>query len=384
MTVELQRTALIPGQTVPVRIVDTDVHPTPRAGELAPFIPEPFRSRLAQRADGAGSPVYYDAPDFAHSMAMRTDTFPADGNFAGSDPDLLFRQLILDAGSDIAILGPTNGSPGQTEEEIHALAVATNLWQDRCWLDGVNNWHQRYRGSIVAAIEAPEPAAREIETWAGHEYFSQVLINAEPRPAWGDPRYDPVWAAAARHDIPVACHLGRGRYNELPMSPVGFMTYNHDLMVSYSMLAANQVMSLIFDGVFDRFPTLRIVFIEHAFNWILPLMWRMDAIYAAHGVPESGLRRKPSEYVKDNIWFTTQPLDYPEDKLELANALEWMEADKILLFSSDYPHWTFDDPQWVAKHLPDRMRDAIMFQNGIDLFHLPSEVPALAGQKRPH
>jgi predicted TIM-barrel fold metal-dependent hydrolase len=384
MTVELQRTALIPGQTVPVRIVDTDVHPTPRAGELAPFIPEPFRSRLAQRAEGAGSPVYYDAPDFAHTMAMRTDTFPDDGNFAGSDPELLFRQLILDAGSDIAILGPTNGSPGQTEEEIHALAVATNLWQDRCWLDGVNNWHQRYRGSIVAAIEAPEPAAREIETWAGHEYFSQILINAEPRPAWGDPRYDPVWAAAARHEIPVACHLGRGRYNELPMSPVGFMTYNHDLMVSYSMLAANQVMSLIFDGVFDRFPSLRIVFIEHAFNWILPLMWRMDAIYAAHGVPESGLRRKPSEYVKDNIWFTTQPLDYPEDKLELANALEWMEADKILLFSSDYPHWTFDDPQWVAKHLPDRMRDAIMFQNGVDLFHLPSEVPALVGQKRPH
>ncbi len=135
------------------------------------------------------------------------------------------------------------------------------------------------------------------------------------------------------------------------MSPVGFMTYNHDLMVTYSMLAANQVMSLIFDGVFDRFPTLQIVFIEHAFNWILPLMWRMDAIYAARG-PENGLKRKPSDYVKDNIWFTTQPLDYPENKLELTRALEWMEADKLLLFSSDYPHWTFDDPRWVAKHMP--------------------------------
>ena len=129
------------------------------------------------------------------------------------------------------------------------------------------------------------------------------------------------------------------------------MTYNHDLMVTYSMLAANQVMSLIFDGVFDRFPTLRIVLIEHAFNWILPLMWRMDAMYEARG-PENGLKRKPSEYVKDHIWFTTQPLDYPEDKTELTRALEWMEADKILLFSSDYPHWTYDDPQWVAKHIP--------------------------------
>ena len=133
------------------------------------------------------------------------------------------------------------------------------------------------------AIEDPHEAAREIEHWAGHPYMSQVLINAEPRPAWGDPKYDPIWAGATRHNLPVACHLGRGQHNELPMSPVGFPTYNHDLMVTYSMLAANQVMSLIFDGVFERFPTLQIVLIEHAFNWILPLMWRMDAIYEARG-----------------------------------------------------------------------------------------------------
>jgi uncharacterized protein len=366
---------------VQVRIVDSDVHPTPRRGELEPFIPAAFRDLFVKRANGAGGQNYYDAPDYAHAYAMRTDTFPDDGNFAGSDPALTFRQLIMDAGSDIAILGPLNHG-GQTDEEAHAMAVATNLWQDACWLDRENNWHQRYRGSICVATESPRDGAREIEHWAGHPLMSQVLITAEPRPAWGHPRHDPIWAAATRHDIPVACHLSRGQHNELPMSPVGFMTYNHDLMVSYSMLAVNQVMSLIFDGVFDRFPTLQIVLIEHAFNWILPLMWRMDNVYAARG-PENGLKRKPSEYVKDHIWFTTQPLDYPENKLELTKALEWMEAEKILLFSSDYPHWTFDEPQWVAKHLPAQMREKIMFGNGIDLFKLPSTVPALAGQKRP-
>lgn len=381
MTTQIENQQTSGADLVQVRVVDCDVHPTPKRGELQEFIPDKFRKLFALRAEGSGNPVYYDAPDFNNAFAMRTDTFPDDGNFAGSDPDLMFRQLIMDAGSDLVLLGPTNSSEGQTEEEIHALAVATNLWQDKCWLDGENNWHQRYRGSIVAAMEAPEDGAREIEKWAGHPYFSQVLIEAEQRPAWGDPIYDPIWEAATRHDIPVSCHLSRGRYNELPMSPVGFMTYNHDLMVTYSMLAANQVMSLIFDGVFDRFPTLQIVLIEHAFTWILPLMWRMDRIYQLRG-PENGLKRKPSEYVKDHIWFTTQPLDYPEDKLELTNALEWMEADKLLLFSSDYPHWTFDDPQWVAKHMPEQMRDKIMFGNAIELFHLPTTVPALAGQNR--
>jgi predicted TIM-barrel fold metal-dependent hydrolase len=381
MSIDVQQERQVGAEFVQTRVVDSDVHPTPKRGELEQFIPARFRQIFAQRAAGAGNQVYYDAPDFNYAYAMRTDTFPGDGNFAGSDPALLFRQLIMDAGSDIAILGPLNGH-GQTDEEAHAMATATNLWQDACWLDSENNWHRRYRGSICAAIEMPAEGAREIEHWAGHPLMSQVLINAEPRPPWGHPKYDPIWAAATRHDIPVACHLGRGQHNELPMSPVGFMTYNHDLMVSYSMLAANQVMSLIFDGVFDRFPKLQIVFIEHAFNWILPLMWRMDHVYKVRG-PENGLKRKPSDYVKDNIWFTTQPLDYPEDKLELSNALEWMEADKILLFSSDYPHWTYDDPQYVAKHLPEAMRDKIMFQNAIDLFKLPSTVPALAGQKRP-
>lgn len=381
MTIEMQQERTVATELVPVRIVDSDIHPTAKRGELAPYIPAKFRGLMAARQSGSGNSVYYDAPDYAHAFAMRTDSFPDDGNFAGSDPDLLFRHVVMEAGCDILILGPLNGS-GQTEEEGTALATATNLWQDAHWLDSENNWHQRYRGSIVAAIDEPLQAAREIETWAGHPYMSQVLINSELRPSWGDPRYDPVWEAATRHNIPVACHLGRGQHNELPMSPVGFMTYNHDLMVSYSMLAANQVMSLVFDGVFDRFPTLQIVFIEHAFNWILPLMWRMDAVYAARG-PENGLKRKPSDYVKDNIWFTTQPLDLPEDKIEFTDSLEWMDAEKILLFSSDYPHWTFDNPAWVVKHLPERMRDKIMFQNSIDLFHLPSSVPALAGQKRP-
>src|ERR1700759_1172149 len=311
---------------------------------------------------------------------MRADTFPDDGNFAGSDPAMMFRQVIMEAGSDLIILGPLNGG-AQTDQEAHAIQVAPNHWKDNCWLDRENNWHQRSRGSICVAIQAPDEGAREIEHWAGHPLMSQVLIHAEPRPAWGHPKYDPIWAAATRHNLPVACHLGRGQHNELPMSPVGFMTYNHDLMVSYSMLAANQGMSLIFDGVFERSPALKIVLLEHAFNWILPLMWRMDAVYEARG-PENGLKRKPSDYVKDHIWVTTQPPAYPEDKLELTKALEWMEADKILLFSSDYPHWTYDDPQWVAKHIPAAMREQIMFGNGIGVFHLPSAVPALAGQKR--
>ena len=84
--------------------------------------------------------------------------------------------------------------------------------------------------------------------------MAQILIKAEPRPSWGNPKYDPIWAAATKHDITVSCHLSRSHYEELPIPPVGLPSYNHDFMVTYSLLAANQVMSLIFDGTFDRHP----------------------------------------------------------------------------------------------------------------------------------
>jgi predicted TIM-barrel fold metal-dependent hydrolase len=379
MTITQAHDRVAPAERIAVRCVDSDVHPTPKRGELGEYIPEPVRSKfiLAQRN---GERIYYDAPDYAHSYAMRVDTFPADGEFPGSDPDMALRQLIMDAGSDVAIL-----EPGVREYRIaevtQAMSAATNEWLANHWLDSKNNWHERWRGSICVAIEDPPGAVREIEKWAGHPFMAQILIKAEPRPSWGDPVYDPIWAAATKHDITVSCHLGRGEYEQLPLPPVGFPSYNHDFMVTYSLLAANQVMSMIFDGLFDRFPTLRIVFVEHAFSWILPLMWRMDAIYEARK-SWVDIKRKPSEYVKDHIKFTTQPLDYPEDKMELARALEWMEADKILLYSSDYPHWTFDDPRWLIKHLPEHAREAVMFRNGLATYHLPETVPALEGQTR--
>lgn len=372
-----------PTALTPVRVVDNDVHPTPRLGEFEQFLAPAFRELYTTRHQLAGNPVYYDPPDYNRSLAMRTDAFPGDGNCAGSDPDLLFEQLIRGAGSDIAILAPLI-TVGHTEQETQYICEGLNRWLEACWLHDSTNWHGRYRGSISAAVDDPIAAAAEIERWGEDPRMVQVLINAEPKPAWGHPRYDAVWQAAVNHGLPVACHLNRGQHHDLPMSPVGFMTYNHDMMVGYSMLAANQVVSLIFDGVFDRFPTLQIVLIEHGFNWILPLLWRMDAAFDMNFQGAEPLpRRRPSEYVYDNIWFTTQPLDYPDDKIELANALEWMGADRLLMYSSDYPHWTFDDPQWLAKHLPARWREQIMATNALNVFRLPKELPAIANQRRP-
>ena len=157
-------------ERISVRCVDGDVHPTPRKGELAAYIPDAWRTKLGTHP--VGEQIYYDAPDYAHSYAMRVDAFPSNGEFPCSDPDMAFRQLIMEAGSDIAILEPA-AYPARIPEAQHAMSAALNDWQANHWLDSHNNWHQRWRGSICAAIEDPEASAREIEKWAGHPYMAQ-------------------------------------------------------------------------------------------------------------------------------------------------------------------------------------------------------------------
>lgn len=167
-----------PSERIAVRCVDSDVHPVPRRGELVDYIPEPWRGRYFL-THSVGEQIFYDAPDYAHAYAMRVDTFPADGEFPGSDPDLAFRQLIMEAGADIAILEPIHGAC-RVPEATAALCSATNTWLADHWLDGHHNWHERWRGSISVAIEEPHAAAREVERWAGHPYMAQILIMPNP------------------------------------------------------------------------------------------------------------------------------------------------------------------------------------------------------------
>src|SRR6202048_3134132 len=188
-------------ERAPARCVASDLHPLPKRGELTQYIPEPWRSKFFLDHK-VGELIYYDAPDYAHAYAMRTDTFPPDGEFPGSDPDMAFRQLIMEAGSDIAILEPGARTP-RLPEANQAFSSALNEWQDKHWVGQHHNRHGRWRGSICAAIEDPDGASREIEKWAGHPYMAQILIKAEPRPSWGHPIYDPIWAAATQHDITV-------------------------------------------------------------------------------------------------------------------------------------------------------------------------------------
>jgi hypothetical protein len=56
------------------------------------------------------------------------------------------------------------------------------------------------------------------------------------------------------------------------------------------------------------------------------------------------LKRPPSEYIRSQVWLTTQPMEEPAIKSQALDAIDWIGWDR-LLFATDYPHWDYDDPE---------------------------------------
>jgi uncharacterized protein len=131
---------------------------------------------------------------------------------------------------------------------------------------------------------------------------------------------------------------------------------------------ASQVASFVFEGVFDRFPALKIVFVEGGFAWLRPLVLRMEDAFDRHHDDVRHLSRRPAEYVRDHIWLTTQPIEEPSEPAHLEDLLEDVGVDR-LLFASDYPHWDFDRPdRAVPSRIGNESRRKIMGDNARALY----------------
>jgi len=130
------------------------------------------------------------------------------------------------------------------------------------------------------------------------------------------------------------------------------------------------IISLVAEGVFERIPGLNLIMIEGGFAWVPSLGWRLDKHWKRLRSEVPHVKRLPSEYIREHFWYTTQPIEEPERPEDLASTMEWIGVDR-LLFSTDYPHWDFDDPNFVFKiKLSESDRTKIFCGNAKTLFNL--------------
>ena len=185
-------------------------------------------------------------------------------------------------------------------------ATAINDWQIEKW----TSKDSRLKGSIVVANEDGVTAAAEIRKRAGDKNFVQVLLlsrNVEPL---GQRRYWPIYEAAQEIGLPIGVHAFGFGGN--PITASGWPSFYIEEMVGHAQCQQTALASLVLEGVFERYPKLKMVMIEAGFGWAPSLAWRLDKNFERLHSEVPHLKRKPSEYIRDHIWWTTQPMEDPE------------------------------------------------------------------------
>jgi predicted TIM-barrel fold metal-dependent hydrolase len=356
-------------QVIATGLVDCDIHNQPASdARLRPYLPERWRRHLERFGARARHGLAQGFPyPKATPGAARLDAAPPGGGPPGSSLAFLREQLLDPLGIAFGVLNCLHAGAGQQDGELGAaLCRAVNDWQTAEWLEP----EPRLRASIVLPCDEGDLAAEEIDRLAGHPGFVQALMLVRTLEPLGKRRYWPIYAACERRGLPLGIHFGG--YSGHPISSSGWPSFYLEDHTGMAMAFQAQLVSLVFEGVFERFPGLRVVCIEGGVAWLPALAWRMDRLFdeLREEVPE--LRRRPSEYLREHVWVTTQPVEEPDRPEQLLQVFERIGRDR-LLFATDYPHWDYDDPvRAFPAPLPAGLRERVYAGNARDLYGLPA------------
>jgi predicted TIM-barrel fold metal-dependent hydrolase len=351
-------------------IVDCDIHPAFRKpSDLYPFLPARWREHMTTFGEhlrqGLSGQLAWPR---MHAYGMRADAFPEQGGPPGSDLELMRRQHLDANGVEHGMLMQLSkgGMEERNLEFAAALSHAINDWQ----LEAFVRPEPRLRAGIVVPQEDAAFAVSEIERRAPDPAFAQIIISPRSSDPLGHRRYWPIYEAAERANKPIALHV-QGFSGGHASTGSGWPTYYMEEHYAATTGMQNTLTSLVFEGVFERFPKLNIALIEGGFAWAPALCWRMDKHWERLRQETPHVKRPPSEYVREHVWFTTQPIEEPDNPQHLAEVIEWLGWDR-LMFSTDYPHWDFDHPQHAFKFAMTEAQKAKVFRdNAKALYGLP-------------
>ena len=345
-------------------VVDCDIHATvPTVEALFPYLSEHWREYIRTSAFKGPTDTAYP-PHAPTSVAPGTPL--SDGNRPGSSLAQIQEQVLDPWGVEVGILNCAYSIDGlHNPDTAAAMAAAVNDWLIAEWLDR----EPRLRASVVVPTRVPDMAAREIDRVGSHPGFVQVFLPVRSEAPYGHRRYLPIFEAATRNNLVVSLQFGGAPGN--PPTGSGWPSYYIEEYVGMAQVFQTQVLSLIVEGVFDRFPDLRMALVEGGWTWMPSLMWRIDKDW-------KGLRREvpwntrvPSAYIRERMRLSLQPLDAPPEPKHLLQIIDQLGSDDLLMFSTDYPHWHFSSPEEaVPAGLAPELRRKILHDNARNFYQL--------------
>jgi predicted TIM-barrel fold metal-dependent hydrolase len=254
-----------------------------------------------------------------------------DGRKGGFDPHARIPDMDLD-GIDAAFLYPSVGLFAGAVQDP-ALAAAMCRAYNRWLADYCRPYPERLFGvamlpmqSIPLAIEEMRYARKELGMRGGflrpNPYNNKMLHH---------PDYEPFWSAVEDLDFSIGLHEGAS--GGMPQAGVDrFTSRGARHIVSHTVEMMLAAMSMIWEGVCDRHPRLRVAFLESGGGWIAGWLDRMDRHFDDKGFNDSGLSMRPSDLFQRNCWISFEPVER-----SLSVLADYIGPHKIL-WATDYPH----------------------------------------------
>ena len=206
--------------------------------------------------------------------------------------------------------------------------------------DAYNRWLAEYcsahpnrlLGCGQTAMRSPEEGVADLHAIKAAGLRGVMMSNVPAQEDYDSAIYNPVWEAAVELGLPLSFHI-------VPAPIPGQRGPRLNGFLGVIRQCQDIVGTMIYGGVFERYPELKVVCVEADAGWVPHFMYRMDHAYKTHRNwmdPGVQLSKMPSEYFRENIYATFQD---DHVAFQVANLMNW----KRLLWASDFPH---SDSTW--------------------------------------
>lgn len=358
-------------------IVDVDCHhyETDNLAAILDFIEDPAIRQVAKNSfqyRGA-SAVMYDQPG-TQDMGGRVTRYMTrrqEGEAlakAGHDREVAQALRWMDALSvDYACIFPTPmlllSLHPQAEMEV-AMAGAYNRWLTEVLLPS----EPRLVSMLYLPFNDPEASYRMVQQFAGKPgVIGFMVVSTRYKPIY-DNAYMKTYRLLEELGLPISFHASYNWNDQLISLTNRFITAH---ALGFTFFNAVHCANWVVNGLSERFPKLKVIWIESGLAWVPWLMQRLDNDYRMRSSECPALKKLPSDYMRD-MYYTSQPMEMVNNAEALALTFKMINAETQLLYSSDYPHWDMDLPStiWDLPFLSEQAKRNILGLNAQRIFNL--------------
>ncbi len=349
-------------------IIDTDAHQyeTESISEIIEFIDDDVLQHL-----GRANPNFFSGGRGGYQpMGGRITRYPLrkieETPSDGTHRDIHLSRRFMDAmGVDYLCLFPTGmlsvGLMPQKDVEL-ALSRAYTRWMVEKVLPG----DPRVKGLVYLPFNSPDECYKVVQEFGDKPGVAGFLITSPRHNSVHDNAYMKTYSLIEEMGKPITFHSGVN-WNEPLMAVTNRFIAAHAL--GFTLYNVVHMCNWIVNGLPERFPKLKIIWTESGLAWVPWLAQRLDNDYRMRSSECPSLKKLPSEYMKD-MYYTSQPMEKPNDLEFLEMTFKMINAETQLLYASDYPHWDMDLPSVIydLPFLSEQSKRNILGENAIRAF----------------